>query len=418
MGLEELLEESRQRCLEIATALRDSEEARARAEHLLGVRDEFLSNLSHELRTPLNAIMGWAQILSERNVSPQDVADGAASIERNARTQAQLINDLQDFGRAISGKLRLDIQRMDLAEAIRAVVAAAEFGADAKGVSIETRIDCEACAMSGDAARLLHVVGNLVGNAIKFTPRGGHVRVSLRQVEAQMEIAVIDDGQGIAAEVLPGILDRFSAPAGESKRRRAGGLGISLFLVKRLVELHGGTVSAASAGENLGATFTILLPIGANLAAGFSGRGEPSRPAPGETDAPSLLGLTILVVDDEPDARELLRRLLERRGAEVVLAGGAREALEALRARRPDLIVSDIGMPGLDGYEMIRMIRALPAEEGGGIPAIALTAFARSEDRRRAMMAGFQAHIPKPIEPPELIATVAKLSARGNRSSS
>jgi signal transduction histidine kinase/CheY-like chemotaxis protein len=388
--------------------------ARAEAERLSRVKDEFLATLSHELRTPLNAILGWAQVLGAPGVRPNDLAEGLATIERNARVQTQIIEDLLDMTRIVSGRIRLDVQRVDLASVIRAAIASLQPAADAKELRLQQILDPHAGPVSGDPARLQQVVGNLLNNAIKFTPRGGRVQVVLERVNSHLEIAVNDTGQGIAPDLLPHVFDR-SRPRDGTTTRRYGGLGIGLSMVKHLVELHGGYVKAKSGGENQGATFIVALP----LAVVHDNESEYDRQhprstlsPPPETELPSLEGVKILVVDDEPDVRDILRRVLQQHHAAVYLASGASDAIAILRQERPDVLVSDIGMPNVDGYELIRVIRSLPPEQGGRTPAIALTAFARSEDRRRAMMAGFQVHMAKPVEPPELVATVASLVGR------
>ena len=420
MNPDELLEESQRRCTELADALQNSNDllkaeraARTEAERLSRLKDDFLSTLSHELRTPLNAILGWSQILSARDVPAHDVREGLETIERNARVQAQLIDDLLDVSRIISGRVRLDVQRVDVASVIGSAVASSQPEADAKQLRMHAILDPHAGPISGDPVRLQQVVWNLLSNAIKFTPAGGRVQVVLERVNSHVEIAVNDTGQGIKPEFLPHVFDRFRQEDSASTRR-AGGLGIGLSLVKHLVELHGGSVRAQSAGENQGATFVVALPLAVVHESEAADRRHPasSYSVTMQTDLPSLRGVRVLVVDDEPDARELLRRVLEHREASVVLAGDGMQAIDLLRQQRPDVIVSDIGMPDLDGYEMIRLVRSLPADHGGMTPAIALTAFARSEDRRRAMLAGFQVHIAKPVEPPELVATVASLSGR------
>jgi CheY-like chemotaxis protein len=420
MNPEEMLQESQRRCTELAQALGRSEgllkaerAARTEAERLSRLKDDFLSTLSHELRTPLNAILGWSQILGARDVTAHDVREGLETIERNARMQAQLIDDLLDVSRIISGRVRLDVQRTDVASVIRSAVASAQPGADAKQLRMHALLDPNAGPISGDPVRLQQVVWNLLSNAIKFTPPGGRVQVVLERVNSHVEIAVNDTGQGIKPEFLPHVFDRFRQEDSASTRR-AGGLGVGLSLVKHLVELHGGNVRAQSAGENRGATFVVSLPIAVVHENESADRRHPASSFSGSvaTELPSLRGVRVLVVDDEPDARELLRRVLEHREASVVVAGDGLEAINLLRQQRPDVIVSDIGMPDLDGYEMIRLVRSLSPDDGGTTPAIALTAFARSEDRRRAMLAGFQVHIAKPVEPPELVATVASLSGR------
>jgi CheY-like chemotaxis protein len=309
------------------------------------------------------------------------------------------------------------VLRVNVAPLIKAAIASVQPSADSKGLRVQTVLDPHAGPVSGDPARLQQVVVNLLSNAIKFTPRGGRIQVVLGRVNSHLEVVVNDTGQGIPPEVLPTVFDRFSDRDGHPKRR-FGGLGVGLSLVKRLVELHGGYVQARSAGENQGATFVVALPLAAihDHGADDGDRQHPRSQLSSSTlaavDLPGLQGVTVLVVDDEPDARDLLRRVLQQRDATVYLASGARDAIDLVRQTRPDVIVSDIGMPHIDGYEMIRLIRSLPEGQGGKTPAIALTAFARSEDRRRAMMAGFQVHIAKPAEPAELVATVASLVGR------
>jgi len=428
MDSESLLEASQRRCADLADSLAVSQErlhesrqqleseraARVHAERLSRLKDEFLSTLSHELRTPLNAILGWSQVLAAPGVRSEELDEGLQTIQRNARTQAQLIDDVLDLSRVMSGRIRLDVRRVDLAAVIGAAVTAVRPSADAKQLRLTVTSTPEAGSVSGDAARLQQVIWNLLSNAVKFTPRGGRVDVLLTRVGGHMEIAVTDNGQGMRPEFLPHVFDRFRQ--GEvSTARRVSGLGIGLAIVKNLVELHGGRVAAKSDGEGRGASFVVTLPVERRGGGGDS-QGSAAAAAAADRladdDLPNLSGVTVLVVDDEPDARVLLKRVLERRAARVMLAASAREALEMVHRQHPDVIVSDIAMPDLDGYELIRLVRSLPAEDGGGTPAIALTAFARSEDRRRAMLAGFQVHIAKPVESPELIATVASLTGR------
>jgi signal transduction histidine kinase/ActR/RegA family two-component response regulator len=397
-------------------ALEEARAARAEAERLSRLKDDFLATLSHELRTPLNAILGWAQILNGGDADGEALAEGLATIERNARVQTQMIEDLLDMNRIVSGRVRLDVQRVDVASLVKAAVASVQPSAEAKGLRVQTVLDPQTGPVSGDPARLQQVIANLLTNAIKFTPRGGRVQVVLERVNSHLEVAVHDTGQGILADVLPTVFDRFG-DRDAATTRRLGGLGMGLSLVKRLVELHGGYVQAKSAGENQGSTFVVALPLAAVHGADDGDRQHPrsqlsSSAGAADVDLPRLDGVKVLVVDDEPDARDLLRRVLQQRDATVFLASGARDAIDLVRQQRPDVIVSDIGMPGIDGYEMIRLIRSLPEAQGGKTPAVALTAFARSEDRRRAMMAGFQIHVAKPAEPAELVATVASLAGR------
>ena len=385
--------------------------ARAEAERASRLKDEFLATLSHELRTPLSAILGWSQLLASGDVAEGDLQQGLDAIQRNARTQTQLIEDLLDMSRIISGKVRLDVQRIDLASVVDAAVDSVRPAAEAKEIRLRKILDPHAGPVSGDPTRLQQVVWNLLNNAIKFTSKGGRVDVLLERVNSHLEITVHDSGVGIKPELLPVIFERFRQ-ADSSTTRSYGGLGLGLSIVKSLVELHGGTVRAKSAGEGQGATFVVALPL-APIRIGEQ-REHPTTPKPTALECAliDLAGVKVLVVDDEPDARQLFGRLLTQCNAEVRTAASANEGLDQLRAFRPDVLVSDIGMPHMDGYEFIRQVRRLPPEEGGKTPAIALTAFARSEDRTRAMIAGFQVHISKPIEPPELLATIGSLMGR------
>ena len=387
--------------------LRDAEEARASAESANRMKDEFLATLSHELRTPLNAILGWARILRSGNVDVEDLREGVEVIERNSRVQVQLIEDLLDISRIISGKLALDVQRVNLHEPIDAAIAAVAAAAEAKNIRIHKILDSLAGPVSGDPTRIQQVVWNLVSNAIKFTPKDGTVQVLLERVNSHVEISVIDTGIGIKPEFLPYVFERFRQ-ADSSTTRRHGGLGLGLAIVKQLAEMHGGTVRAKSPGEGQGSTFTITLPI----AIVHPEKVPPKRPEPSEInwEAGLLSGVRVLVVDDEPDTRQLIKRILENCKAKVLLAGTAGEALDILRRINPDVLLSDIGMPEKDGYDLIREVRGLYTTRE--LPAAALTAFARSEDRKRAMLAGFQTHVVKPVDPDELIAVVASLAGR------
>jgi PAS domain S-box-containing protein len=385
--------------------------ARSDAERMNLMKDEFLATLSHELRTPLNAILGWAQLLGMGQVADADLHEGLEAIERNARTQTQLIDDLLDMSRIISGKIRLDVQWTELAPVVEAAIESVRPSADAKQIQLRKILDPLAGPVAGDPTRLQQVLWNLLTNAIKFTPKGGKVDVILERVNSHLEITVHDTGIGIKPEFLPMVFDRFRQ-ADASTTRSYGGLGLGLSIVKNLVELHGGTIRAKSAGEGLGATFVVLLP----LAPFRSGeiREHPATSKPGTIDCEEvhLAGVKVLVVDDEHDARTLIDRVLSQCKAEVIAAATAEEGMLLLKEHKPDVLVSDIGMPGTDGYQFLRQVRQLPAAEGGKTPAIALTAFARSEDRTRAMMAGYQVHIAKPIEAQELLATVGSLAGR------
>lgn len=388
--------------------------ARGEAERAGRMKDEFLATLSHELRTPLNAILGWAQILK---VNPSDVADvseGISIIERNARAQNQIIEDLLDMSRIISGKIRLDVQRVDLGSVVQTAVETLRLAADAKGVRLCAVLDPLAGPVSGDPNRLQQAFWNLLTNAMKFTPKGGNVQVVLERVNSHLEVSVIDTGEGIDPAFLPFVFDRFRQ-ADATTTRRHGGLGLGLAIVKQLIELHGGSVRVKSGGLGTGSTFTVSVPLTVlhpeSEAAVAERRHPQAGAAPVFGDAClQIEGVKVLVVDDEADARKLVKRLLEDCKAIVTTAASANEALEQLTIERPDVLVSDIGMPGTDGYALIRRVRELSAEQGGDIPAIALTAYARPEDRMKAVVAGFQHHVVKPVEPVELITLIATLT--------
>ena len=388
--------------------------ARSEAEAASRAKDEFLATISHELRTPLNAILGWGRMLRNTNLNEENVNRGLNSIERNAKLQAQLIDDLLDVSSIISGKLRLTVLPVDLPPIIEAAVDSMRPAADAKGIRLQLMLDSHAGLISGDPDRLQQIVWNLLSNAVKFTHREGRVHVSLQRFNSHVEIKVSDTGRGISPEFLPYVFDRFRQ-ADSSISRMHGGLGLGMAIVRHLVELHGGTVHAQSPGEGQGTTFTVELPI---IAAYGSGRivpdadevNPPTATNQGGLDLPSLEGLTILVVDDEADARDLLTVVLEARQARVTTVANPTEAYETLEWLRPDVIISDIGMPGEDGYTFMRKVRLEEARvQHGWKPAIALTAHARAEDRLRALSAGYQAHVAKPVEPAELVAVIASL---------
>jgi len=388
--------------------------AREQAETANRLKDEFLATLSHELRTPLMAILGWTEILQSLEIGGEEVSRGLETIERNARAQAQLIDDLLDVSRIISGKLRLDVQTLDLAEVIHAAVESVRTAAKAKEIDLQDSLDPAASRISGDPGRLQQVVWNLLLNAIKFTPSGGRVTVSLERIDSHVEIRVADSGQGIDPAFLPHVFDRFRQ-ADASSRRSIGGLGLGLAIVRHLVELHGGSVYATSGGAGHGSTFTVRLPLVA--VAKTPVVDEPladyalARPS-GEFQLPRLDGVRVMVVDDEADARDLLNRALTRCGASVIQAGSADEGVHLFEQSPPDVLISDIGMPGRDGFDFIRQIRELESSANRTVPAVALTAFARAEDRKRALQAGFQLHIAKPVIPSELLTIVASLAGR------
>lgn len=409
------LYESAQKAAEERTALLESERAaRTQAERMSEMKDEFLATLSHELRTPLSAILGWSQILRRGGRNEADLQKGIETIERNARIQTQLIEDLLDMSRITSGNVRLDIQPINPVTIIEAAVETVRPAADAKGILIHKRFDASG-RISGDPHRLQQVMWNLLSNAIKFTPKNGLLEIGLAMTPTHVEITVADTGIGIKSEFLPHVFDRFRQ-ADASTTRRFGGLGLGLAIVKNLVELHGGTVSVESPGIGFGATFHIMLPKVAPMASDadktrLPEARESSHPA--EIKSVNLSGLRVLVVDDEADARELMKKILTGFGAEVFTAAKVDEALHLMQTRRPDVLVSDIGMPEVDGYELLRRIRMQEQMEGAArVPAVALTAFARTEDRTRALHAGFLAHVSKPVEISELIATVATLTGR------
>lgn len=399
--------------------LEREQKAREEAERANRAKDEFLSTVSHELRTPLNAMLGYAQLLQVTQPSGAELLDGLEAIDRNARAQVKIIEDLLDMSRMISGKFQLDVQTVFLIDVVEAALKTVAPSATAKRLRIEKVLDIEAGPVRGDAARLQQVIWNLLSNAIKFTPAGGKIQLALERVNSHIELHVSDTGEGIDPQLLPYVFDRFRQ-AESSANRAHGGLGLGLAIAKQIVELHGGTVRVKSPGRGKGATFTIALPLQIVHAAEPSGARVHPRDSQGGSlcEYFPLQGVRILAVDDEPDARLLMAKVFEECQASVELAASAAEALEKFRRETPDVIVSDIGMPGQDGYMLIRAIRALQAADEPAVPAIALTAFARSEDRRQVMLAGFQLHLAKPVEPAELVLAVASLLGRTGRSES
>ena len=388
-------------------------EARLQAERANRLKDEFLATLSHELRTPLNAVLGWSKILRLAKLEGEELKQGLDTIERNARVQAQIIDDLLDMSRIISGKVRLDVQRVDLPAVLNESIETLRATAEAKGVRLQAVVDPFAGPISGDPSRLQQIFWNLLNNAIKFTPKGGKVRVVLERVNSHVEVSVIDTGEGIAPEFLPYIFDRFQQ-GDASTTRRHGGLGLGLAIVKQLVGLHGGDVSVKSGGIGQGAAFIVQLPLIAVYSEPDEERRHPRAALRENQPLPevSLDNVHVLVVDDEIDARELVKRLLEMAGATVSMAGSASEAMERILAGRPDVLVCDIGMPGEDGYSLIRRLRGLEEKQESVLPAVAVTAYARSEDRTKAIRSGFQNHLAKPVEPAELLAVVSSLAGR------
>lgn len=371
-------------------------------------KDEFLAVVSHELRTPLNAMLGWVQILRRKRGGAEQVDRGIDVIDRNARAQLKLVDDLLDVSRIVSGKVRIELQPIDLADTVRRAVEAARPAAEAKGVRLMVVGGDSLPDVAGDAERLQQVFWNLLANAVKFTPRGGRVTVRIDQAGSYCDVSVADDGEGIEPEFLPHVFERFRQAHGGPSRTH-GGLGLGLSLVRHFVELHGGSVTAASEGRGRGATFRVRLPILPILPAPRVA-GEPA-PHPATRVPAQLEGLRVWVVEDEDDSREFVTEALRAARLDVTAFASAPDALHALARRAPDVILSDVGMPGMDGYEFLRRVRTLPGA-AGNVPAVALTAYARTEDRQRAFLAGFDAHVPKPVEADELFAVLAGLSAR------
>jgi signal transduction histidine kinase/CheY-like chemotaxis protein len=390
----------------------------AEAQEANRMKDDFLAVLSHELRTPLNAILGYSRLLRGNLLSGDQLERGLETVERNARWLTQIVEDVLDVSRIVSGKIRLDVQPVDLAGVIDNSVSTVQPAADAKGVKLHALIDPRAAPVSGDPDRLQQVVWNLLSNAVKFTPKGGRVQLRLERVDSHVEIVVTDTGVGIKKDFLPYVFERFRQ--GESgPARKTGGLGLGLAIVRHIVEMHGGVVLAESAGEGQGSTFTVTLPMMIV---------QPGTTAPRAREHPlaehnfklealgDLNGVHVLAVDDEEDSLGLLRTVLEAAGARVTTASSGATALATLDIAKPDVLVADIGMPEMDGFELIKRVRALPKADVRDVPAAALTAFARSEDRTRALRQGFEMHLAKPVDPGELVASVATLVRRSRTS--
>ncbi len=388
----------------------EARQAREAAEEANRQKDEFLATLSHELRTPLNAMLGWARMLRSRSLDATTKEKALATIERNALAQAQIVEDLLDVSRVITGSLRLNLQQIEFGTLIDAAITAVRPAAEAKGIQVDCRVE-RVESMVGDPGRLQQVVWNLLSNATKFTPPGGRIDVDLERQDGAMVLRVRDTGIGMAPHFLAHVFERFRQ-ADSTSTRTHGGLGLGLAIVRHLVELHGGTVEAESPGIGKGSTFTVRIPIRAAMRraddrqAATAGAGAVGVPAPPSEE---LRGVTVLVVDDEPDARDLFAAILRQHGAVVRTAASVHDALESLETFTPGVLVADIGMPGEDGYELIRHIRS---GTQASMPAVALTAYARPEDRRRALDAGFEMHLPKPVEPVELVSAVADLAGR------
>jgi PAS domain S-box-containing protein len=386
--------------------------ARVQAEAANRMKDEFLATVSHELRTPLNAILGWATILRRGIAGKGSESSAVETIERNARSQAQLIEDLLDVSRITSGKLRLEVGPADLISVIKSAIESIRHAADAKEIQLQMILDPAVSPYHGDAGRLQQVIWNLLSNAVKFTPKGGLVQVRLDRADSKAAIMVSDTGEGISPDFLPYVFDRFQQADG-SITRKHGGLGLGLAIARHIIEMHGGTITAESAGPGKGARFTVSLPL---IAVRKAEKRCPEDSAPAEVDSASppqvLSRLRILAVDDEPDTRAMLESVLEQYGADVITASTAGEAADLLPGFRPDILVCDIGMPGEDGFSLIRRVRALGPEQGGNTPAIALTGYVRVEERMRALDAGYQMFVPKPVEGDELVSIIAGLVRR------
>jgi signal transduction histidine kinase/ActR/RegA family two-component response regulator len=390
--------------VERAALLAREQEARVEAEAANRIKDEFLAVLSHELRSPLNPILGWSRLLQTRKFDAAKTTEALATIERNAKLQAELIEDLLDVSRILRGKLSLNVAPVALTSTIQAAMETVRLAAEAKSIQMYTTLESEVGQVLGDASRLQQVVWNLLSNAIKFTPQGGRVDIQLKRINSQAQIAIGDTGKGIPADFLPYVFDYFRQ-ADATTTRKFGGLGLGLAIVRHLVELHGGTVQADSPGDGQGATFTVRLPLLLSQPQSHrdSDRSEPSL---------DLNEVEILVVDDEADTREFVAFLLQQYGARVRAVSSAGEALTALTQSLPDVLLSDIGMPDVDGYMLMQQVRTLPPEQGGQIPAIALTAYAGEINYQQAIAAGFQSHVSKPVEPAELVTIITSFAKR------
>jgi len=411
-SLQQEIAERRRVELERADLLEREQQARRDAQAMNRLKDEFLATLSHELRTPLNAILGWAHILEVGTHDPSAIQRATRVIKNNAQVQAQLVADILDVSRIISGKLSLRLQTLSLRSVIDAALEAVQPAAEAKGIAIDVVFGDDVAPMVADRDRLQQVMWNLLSNAIKFTPKEGRVRIDVRQHPRDVIVTVADSGQGIEAEFLPHVFERFSQ-ADSSFSRQHGGLGLGMAIVRHLVELHGGSVTVESGGRDQGATFTISLPIGVVRPPDGTQLDLERRTQtrdPGWDSLPKLNDVKALILDDDADAREVVELMLRSQGATVVACASAIEALQAIAAHPPDIIVSDIAMPGEDGLEFIRQLRALRPEQGGKVPAIALTAYASAHDAERALDAGFDRHVAKPVEPSDLIAAIAQLA--------
>jgi PAS domain S-box-containing protein len=406
--------------LEREQLLATAQAAQKEAEQANRLKDEFLATASHELRTPLTAVLGWSRMLRTGKLDAENSARALESIERNATLQTKLIDDLLDVSRIITGKLTLDRRAIEIAHVVSDAVNTVLPAADAKNITIETSFDAEAGPVLGDANRLQQVVWNLLSNAVKFTPKNGRIEVALQRVNSEVQVSVGDSGEGISSEFLPYVFDRFSQGDGKTTRSHTG-LGLGLAIVRQLVELHGGTVNAHSDGPGRGATFKLQLPVLSitRVPSSKSAASDLTLTRTRVTDAlsiecpPRLDGVRVLVVDDDSDTRQMLKAVLSECQAEVITAVSAAEAIKEIERRKPDVLISDLGMPEQDGYELIKQVRATEsADNRARIPALALTAYAKAEDRVRALAGGYQVHLSKPVEPVELVLVVANLAGR------
>jgi PAS domain S-box-containing protein len=388
------------------------EAARHMAEEANRLKDDFLATVSHELRNPLNSIVGWAGLLRSSKQDEKTVVRAVDAILRGAQAQDQIISDLLDVARIVNGRLRLDIRPVQLVEVLESAIDAIRPAAEAKQIRLQTLFDPAATPLAGDPDRLRQVFWNLLSNAVKFTAKNGRIQIVSQRIDSHIEVVVSDTGNGIEPELLPHVFDRFRQ-ADSGTNRQSSGLGLGLAIARNLVELHGGTIRAESKGRGQGATFTVRLPTLIALASDEEQRVHPAvqEIAPAEA-GPSLLNLRVLVVDDEPGAREVASMILAHAQAEVRAAESAKDALQVMDEWQPDVLVADIGMPDVDGYEFIRQVRARSPQRGGAVPAAALTAYARTQDRLRVLSEGYQMHVPKPIQPAELVTVVASLAKR------
>ena len=411
-----LLNEAKVERSRAEAAAQENERLLEEAEEANHLKDDFLATVSHELRTPLNAILGWSSMLLTNKLDEAAARRAVETINRNARSQAQIIEDILDVSRIITGKLRLDVRLIEPRQVIESAIDSLLHAAESKGVRLQMLLDPQAGPVSGDSDRLQQIIWNLVSNALKFTTKGGRIQVRLERINSHIEIAVSDTGQGIAPEFLPQVFDRFRQ-ADSSTSRAHGGLGLGLAIVRQLVEMHGGAVTATSPGIGQGSTFTVSLPLAIVHKQSIVAEADRVHPKASGNEKtlfdcpPQLDELRVMIVDDEKDSRELLRDFLLHCGAEVFTAASATEALAALEEFNPHILISDIGMPEQDGYDLIRQVRGREKSAGAKrIPAVALTAYARVEDRMKAFSAGFQMHVPKPVEPAELGAVIASLA--------